>query len=1032
MAFALSRFILTVVLAAAAQSALAAEIVVLFEDRHSPPLRSDLKELKNVAAEAVSAVWVWTPEAPPRRAAVSDLERTASRPAGEHLAVRIAREVDPRQRLTLFAAPAEMWQEVPENILPSWSVVPGATLRIPTDRGKVWRVRVVGAGIGSWWVDVPPGAPSVIVSPLQASNRKLRVVDGTGGDLGGVRISLLDEAPQRGDWKKLAEYRTDGRGRLVVTALPDAAPLLIVASTPDRAPRVIGARVSSLPDVLSLPTGPSVRGRLTDAEGRPVPGARVAVRTWVAPNLPLPLIRTADAKADGAFEVMALPAGRAEWLARAHGFAPASRGVSVEVESIDLGKIVMQPELKVPVEVRDDRGEAVARATLIVGSTAAGTTAANGSARISVAAGESFELSVQAERHRPAKVEITPPFPKMIRVTVKRSFRVTGRLTDVTGKPMPNGSVEAHRDDGSFSRHQIETDGRFALDLDAGVAHELEFRSTQSGVETLPVPEGQPGELRDVGDIIAPTGVVAFGRIVSGPDAAPVAGARVWLPRPSASGPVLAWAFRDVLQAVSDSDGAFELAGLPNTSCLLRIDAAGFASYRQAVSPDESSERVDLGEIRLDIGSNVVVRVDRELDEGAEVRADLGGRGMPMDMVRAPLVGGRATFANMPPGTLIVTVWRDRDLLCREEAEISEGKDSEIVCRAREVTLTGRIEVGGQPTGPGTVVWLTPVDSDVPSGIFSFGSGPSLQKHVFRTDSARYSSSVGFDGRFSANILPGAWDILWMPDAGQVLGPRRVVIPDAAAHQVVLSYPASVVRGVVVDAERRPVARAEVRELRGGGFALTRDDGSFVLAGPPPGRWEVQARHVGRSSSISSVLVEEGRETEPVELVLDAEANTFRVHLVSSGTPVAGAIVFIETNVGELRLATADANGSAEFRFYPPRPQRVRAAASAAGRWVLGTWVGAETAAKGVSLEFRATGALMLFSDGPSGAVTIATQDGWRVDRLLQWLGTFVQLAPSMPISLFGLPVGSYEIGVDGKRITEAVRRDETRTVRFE
>lgn len=151
MAFALSRFILTVILAAAAQSALPVEIVVLFEDRHSPPLRSDLKELENSAAEAVSAVWVWTPDAPPRRAAVSDLERTASRPASEHLAVRIAGEVDSRQRLTLFAAPAEMWQEVPENILP---VRAGLTWR--ESRGGIDRPRQNRDATG---IEGPGGGP---------------------------------------------------------------------------------------------------------------------------------------------------------------------------------------------------------------------------------------------------------------------------------------------------------------------------------------------------------------------------------------------------------------------------------------------------------------------------------------------------------------------------------------------------------------------------------------------------------------------------------------------------------------------------------------------------------------------------------------------------------------------------------------------------------------------------------------------------------------------------------------------------------
>lgn len=271
-----------------------------------------------------------------------------------------------------------------------------------------------------------------------------------------------------------------------------------------------------------------------------------------------------------------------------------------------------------------------------------------------------------------------------------------------------------------------------------------------------------------------------------------------------------------------------------------------------------------------------------------------------------------------------------------------------------------------------------------------------------------------------------------MPVAGQALGPRRVNVPDVATHELVLSYSASVVRGVVLDDGRRPVARAEVRSLSGGGFALTSEDGSFVLAGPPPGEWQIQARHGGRASAITSVVVDEGREADPIELVLDAKRAVIRVHVRSDGAPAPASIVFVETDAGELRLATTDAGGTAELAFQPPYPQRIRVAASARARWVFSTWIDRSEAERGVALEPGETGGLLVDSRDPEGPLAIQSADGWRVDRLLQWIGSFIHVRRDAPALIAGLPPGSYELSVAGQRVTAVVTRGETRELRFD
>lgn len=1027
MAIALIRAVLALLLATTAAVAAASDAVVLFPDRGRAPERREVAKIAELRASDVSALWVWSATTPPRRVELRDAERGLAKPSGAQLAVRIATEgVDKDARLTLIAAPVMMWEEVPEDLLPSWPAKAGATVRIPVERGEMWRVRVTGPGFGTWWLDVPPDRASIVVAPLAAKDHELKITDAEGNGLHAARLSLLDEAPERGGSKKLADHRADARGRIALRAIPDVAGLMLVASTPSRAPRVVQARRSSLPASIVLVPGATVRGRLTDGDGKPVAGARVAVRTWIAENVPLPLVRESESAADGTWEVVALPQGRGEWRASARGFAPASRAVTLADSVVDLGSIVLDPEVRVAVEVRNDLGQPVSGAQLSVRDTAIATTDAEGRAAVPAAGGQSFELTAHAPHHRRTTATVPVPFPKVVEITLQRAFRVTGRLVDDAGAPLANATIRALRGTAS-SRHETDASGRFDVDLESGSAHTLEFRSTQSALVTIEVPAGLAGESRDLGDVIAPSGITVTGTLVRADDGSPVSGARVWMPRPSEAGALMAWAFRDVLEAVTDNTGAFRLAGLPETPFELRIDAPALATARRAVTPDDQTRRIDLGEIRLRAGVNVTVRVDGDAGESAEARLDLGGRGLPIDTLRAPVVAGRASIAQVPPGDVAVSVWRGRELLCREQATIAEGSESEVVCTMRKVAVSGTVAIGGHPAGPGVVVWLSAIDTETPTGIFNFGSGAYLQQQVFAPDATKQSMSVGYDGRFTGQLLPGTWEVLWMPDHGQVIGPRRVEIPRVAAHQVALSYPAAVVHGIVLDTQRKPVPGADVRELGGRGFAVSGSDGTFVLGGPPAGRWEIQARHAGRASAVITVAVEENRRGDPVEIVLDAATSVVRVRVTMERAPVAGAIVFLETDKGELRLATAVADGTASFEMLPPIPSRVRVAASAGGRWVFGPWVGSSTAMQEIStLDVRPSGTLLMQSEGVRGNVVVTTQDGWRVDRLLQWLGAFLQLAPDAPAIVPGLPAGTYDVAVGALRKNVAVRANET------
>jgi protocatechuate 3,4-dioxygenase beta subunit len=704
--------------------ALAQEAVVIFTERSEPPRKVAATALPEIKSE-VAAVWAWSESVPPRRTDVGGVSRELKRAAEGKLEVRVDRQRLPKEtRLRLMAAPQQAWEEVPEHFLPTWTVLAGGSVQLPIDRGVTWRVRLTGAGFGTWWTDVPPGRGTVVLAPIEASDRAIRLETESGRALVNARLSILDEAVQRGNFSKLADYRSDQSGRVVLPALPDAAPVTLIGSTHDRAPRVLTARPSTLPDRMVIPAGAVVRGRVVDRDGKPIANASVGVRTWLAETLPVPLLRSSNTKADGLGEVTALPAGRAEWRATAPGYAPASRPLRLAIDSaIDLGTIVLEPAVTIAVRVRDDRGEPV-RASVAVNDGAAVAANAKGEATLPVIPSQPFEIAAAAPLHRRAKREVRPPFPAVVEIELTRAFRVTGRMVDANGAPVPQVSIRA-RQGSSFENHEADPDGRFDLALEPGVDHELEMLAPTIAVVKVDVAAGSPGETRDLGDMTAATGLVVTGRLLRSSDRTPVAGARIWLPRPSEAGALMAWAFRDLLQTESGPDGTFELRGLPASPFTMRIEAPSLAPARQRVTPDAGAARVDVGEIALAAGTTVTVVLDGNSGEDATAHIDAGGSGMPMDLLSAPFTNGRAIVPAVPSGAVTVSATRGKETLCRQQATVPANvSEIQIVCRARMVRIEGSVMIGGRSAALGTVVFVPPLDADVATGILNRAAAP--------------------------------------------------------------------------------------------------------------------------------------------------------------------------------------------------------------------------------------------------------------------------------------------------------------------
>jgi hypothetical protein len=1034
---ALRQIVVAVITAFAALIASAGEpsAVAVFQDRFTPPVRVEVHALSRAATPGIQAAWVWSDNAPPQRIEVSaaqDAGATPLKATEARLSVKIPRGKTAAQHLWLIAGPVEMWEEVPESLLPRFPIEPSAqatTIRIPVSAASAWRVRVAGPGVGSLWVDVPMGKTTTTIIPVPAADRNLKVDDEQKAPVARVRVSLLDANAIRGDYQKLADYRTDKAGRIVVPALPDATRLTVVLGADGYAPRVLGdTSPSRIPPTLTIHHGASLVGKLIDRAGYPIAGAKLTVKTFLSPTLPVPLERSGVSDAQGKWTVPALPKGRGELEIEARGFAEVAQEVRLEerLHFLDLGTVTLEKAVPSVVMVTDDLGQAIFGASLKLGARTAATSDRKGLATLQLSDRAVADVTVSAPHYLTRSLKVEPPLRRPATVVLPRSFRVQGRFIDSAGVPVSTGQV-AVRSGPKYQTFDIGEHGRFDIDLDPGVAYALELLSPRTAVTKLDLPKGASGEIRDLGDVASPVSRVVTGRILR-EDGTPVVRAHVWLPRPSANGPLLSWAFHDLLETLSEPSGEFALEGVPDVPFVLRVEASGLAPVRRTVTPPHDGE-VSLGDIRLSGGTTLTVSVDGEAQDDVQARVDTAGHGLPMDQLTAAFFESKAIVPNVPAGPVTVSAWRDRRILCRTEAVIPADKlEMDVRCVSRRVDVTGRVEVGGKPVGSGNITWMTPVQPDLPQGIMTYGSGSAFQQHVFTPRTESETAEVSPDGTFKTSVMAGSWNVFWMPEQGRAIGPRSVTVTDAAAQEVVLEYPGFSMQGIVLDRDRKPVEGAQVNDLGGHGFAITRPDGTFTLSGPDGGVWKVRARYHGDSSAVATRTVDADHNAPYVELILGAAETVIHVDVARDAHPAGGALVFMESSEGHLNLSTADTAGAASFRIEEPVPQRVRVAANVAGAWALSDWMSSDDALKkGVSLAIGSTGTILVRSKAPSGALTIARSDGWRIDRLMQWLGSFLSISANADVAVTGLPLGTYTITVGDQQRTASV--DEGKSV---
>ncbi len=565
------------------------------------------------------AVWVWSPLREPRRLTPEELQKK-DRPrfgTGRTILVRVPAARQMRgARPRLIAAPIEMWREVPEPMLPSWPLPKSGRLEIPADASRPWRLRVAGDVAGSFWTDLPAGAKGAVLAVVPAS---------------GAHSSLVEEGGQPAE-ESSVRILESGLGRLG------------------------GGK------------GATVAGRLLDAGGRPLAGASVRVEAWASAEAPISFIVQAETDLQGRFEATAVPPGKAALMAAKSGWATFRQMIEVPREGLDVGALSLSRGDSLAVRVVNDAGEPVAGAELRPDLGEPATTAPDGTALLThLPEGTEIRIAAAARGHLRAVQTVQIPVPRPVELQLQRAFSVSGRFTGVDGNPLADSSVKMTWGRG-FDTAALEPDGSFLLALRPAQDYTLAFTSPQSASLEVPVPEGAPGEERDLGELCAPASGEVVGRLIDGATGDPVPGARVWCPRPSAQGPLVAWMSRDVLEASSGPDGTFRLNGVPSGHVALRIESPGFAHVRRDVDvPGEDG--ADLGDIPLPRGMTLAVTTGPR-GEGTVVFVDPGGLGLIFDHLMAPVVNGVARVGQVPPGNAKISVKRGPSILCEKLVQV--------------------------------------------------------------------------------------------------------------------------------------------------------------------------------------------------------------------------------------------------------------------------------------------------------------------------------------------------------------------------
>ena len=824
------------------------------------------------------------------------------------------------------------------------------------------------------------------------------------------------------------------------------------------------------PDPESGPSGPAIRGRVTDRTGKPIAGARVEAREPASiaradiSTLPdavfagTPPRAEARTGADGAFTLRGLAPGRWDVHASAAGHAPASEpGVLLPpAAAAPPVLLVLGPGHGILVRVLDASGAGVAGAEVAAAEASSGPIPA-----------EEALARARADSKGEARLDGLPPGRLIIAARV--GARIAARVVELPGEdeveirlggaatlvvrvvnegavPVAgaevNGFIDAAEGDGgAMLRGTTGSDGEARFEgvipgrLAMVVAARQGYATGVLGRQGADLDEASAG-LVDGGtrrvEIQLRSGASLVGTVLLQPAASPVPGARVTVLVTETLGLLPA------RTATTDAAGAYRIDDLPAGRIVAfahgdgvatpgalpgGVPSSGFVRRRDAapltveIAPGPAETRHDLAVEATGSVSGRVLLPDGAPAAGARVevrpRAGSGGgaREPGGDLPPVPAISGEdGSFR-------IDAVPRTDALVAAASLEGRVGANSDPFTMAAGGSVEGlelKLGTGGVLAGKVTGPEGRPV------------AGTRLRLVVRRPQGQGNSparvADTGAEGTFRfEGVAPGTANLTAMAEGfvtKSVQGPE--IGEGAEAFSEIVLEAGLAIRGRVLDAAGAPAAGVRVRARNTDrrpesrvrqASARTGRDGSFVVPDLPAGTFDLETSSPDYPRGAFVGAVPGG---PPIEFRLPEAVRISGRVTDPSGNPIAGVRVQARGESGDAGSSPAADDGTFEIRNLAPGSYSIQVRSATPG-WSDARVDGVEGGTRGMEIKLARslaiTGKVLGPDGGPApgrGRIRVLDRDGKQVAST-RWDG-------QGGFALSGLTEGSFTLHarVDG------------------
>ncbi|MEM6671468.1 MAG: carboxypeptidase regulatory-like domain-containing protein [Planctomycetota bacterium] len=642
---------------------------------------------------------------------------------------------------------------------------------------------------------------------------------------------------------------------------------------------------------IPLERGVTVRGRIIDVEGAPVPDAEITLRSWKHLDKATLTGRnvTSRSGANGRFDISGLVPGEVTLRVFADGFRMAKEelGEQSADDVVDGLEIQLDAGRRVDGRVVWPDGRPAADADVRVATagrswTNAEETRADAEGRFAVTGLGSGPWRVGAwldhsETREPWRAVLDPVTGGGITLTLREGARLTGVVVDDRGTPIERASITAtpagaESGGDPIKERSRDPEGRFELEGLGEGTWDLTAYAIGHG-EGRPVRVEVPLDL-DGARLVLPRLARLAGSVVDAAGA-PVAEVRV-----RASG----------RSTTTDDQGLFTLTKLQPGEVRFEISSRGEhgppLGPALQLAPGEVREGVV---VALSSGARVLGEVHPSARTGTELTVVL----RPHDSYNATRAvvdaDGRFSFAGVAPGRYRVAFewagfsdWIEGFRARRAVmVELEAGETEHVVLgdpAHHPITVSGEVREAGAPLA-GMLMY-----------VFSEDEADNQPLMVARTDD---------EGRYSVDLpWPGA--MLFTVGPGQQRQARfHRTLTDEPRQVLDFDLPTSRLTGRLLRAEGGPAnarlvllshadARAGTIQLGQIQLTMSRSDGTFEFEGLHPGEYRLRSGNYVTAHSTDGLVVQEGivipaeGAAPDVELVLP-EGAMLDVHAVDGG-----------------------------------------------------------------------------------------------------------------------------------------------------